>query len=63
MTDDEIRAAAVSMRKRAVLVGMQSSLWDVIFDCEALLEGRQTLVPRDVIENMIREYERDSATA
>ena len=56
MTDAEIRAAIVDMREAAHRAGTLSSLWDVIFDCEALLKGGRTLVPRETIEDMVRDF-------
>ena len=50
MTDDEIRDAIKIMRQRAIRAGPMHALWDLIFDCEALLKDQQTLVPRKQIE-------------
>ena len=55
MTDDELRAAIIAMRKVAQPVGTLHGWWDTIFDCEALLKGGKTLVPRDQIEASVRD--------
>ena len=45
MTDEEtIRAALPHVRRVAQNVGPLHAAWDVIFDAEAWLEGKQTLV-------------------
>lgn len=53
MTDEELRDAIKIMRQRARRVGTQHALWDVIFDCEALLVGGMTAVPREDIERAV----------
>ena len=55
MTNDEIKRAVESMRGRARRVGPQHALWDLIFDCEALLNGERTLLKRADIEAMVRQ--------
>jgi hypothetical protein len=44
------------MRKTASKVGSLHALWDVIFDIDALVQSRQTLVPREEIERMALQY-------
>ena len=55
MTDDEIRDAVAIMRQRATRVGPQHAFWDLIFDCEAMLKGMDTAVPRDKVELAVME--------
>lgn len=50
MTDEEIRDAVKIMRQRASRVGPQHALWDLIIDCEMMLKGLETSVPRPDIE-------------
>lgn len=54
MTDDEIKAAIRIMRTKAQPAGTMHGSWDLIFDAEALLTGRETLLKRDVIEKALR---------
>lgn len=60
MTDDEIREAIRKARSIAAPVGPMHSYWDVIFDAEALLEGKPTIVSRAVIEDELREIEQSA---
>lgn len=53
MTDDEIRALVVKARAIAAPVGPMHALWDVIFDAEALLDGRLTVCAREQIEEYL----------
>ena len=55
MTDDELRDAVAIMRQRASRVGPQHAFWDLIFDCEALLKGMDTAVPREQVERAVME--------
>lgn len=42
--EENLRAATKAARARAGAVGPLHSLWDLIFDAEALLENRPTLL-------------------
>jgi hypothetical protein len=53
MTDDEIRQHIKRLRMTAEAIGAQHALWELIFDAEALLSGRRTLLPRQYIEQML----------
>lgn len=55
MTPSEIRTAVDKLRLAAETVGGMHSNWDLIFDAEALLAGKQTLLSRDVIERELRK--------
>lgn len=47
------------MRGVAARVGPQHAFWDVIFDAEAMLEGKQTLLPHhEVVAAVEREFEK-----
>lgn len=53
MADEELRALVNRARRIAAAVGPQ--LWDVIFDAEAALSGRPSIVPREDIEQELLE--------
>jgi hypothetical protein len=53
-----VRAIEI-MRSVAARTGPQHAFWDVIFDAEALLEGRETLLPKhEVVAAVEREFEK-----
>jgi hypothetical protein len=54
MTDSEISDAVKILRQR-VSRRPDSSLWDVIFDAEALLRGDRTLASREQIEHWLEQ--------
>ena len=54
MTDDELRDALLILTQRATRNGSMDPLWDLVFELEALLLGRPTLVSRGLI---IKEVE------
>jgi len=49
LTDDDLRDACRIMRKKASRVGSAHAWWDLIYDCEALLRGEQTMMTREQI--------------
>jgi hypothetical protein len=56
MTDQQrqrITELITELRKRAVLIGSLSPLWDVIFDLDALLSGKETLLRMTVDEHIL----------
>lgn len=55
MTDDELKDAVLILRQRGKRAWHQHSLWELVFDVEALLEGKPTEMDRAVI---ISEVER-----
>jgi hypothetical protein len=60
MTDDELRDAVKIMRQRATRAGQNAdtwsdALWDLIVDCEMLLKGVETSVPRKEIEQAVEQ--------
>jgi hypothetical protein len=55
MTDDELKDAVLILRQRGKRAWHQYSLWELIYDIEALLDGRPTEMDRAVI---IQEVER-----
>lgn len=59
MTNEELTAAAIAMRRRAQEVGSMSALWDVIFDAEhhAAGEPGKAFMDREAIEDVIRRSE------
>ena len=57
MTDDELNSYVKRARRVAARYGPLHWLWDTIFDAEAILKGRRSLLPLDVIEQQFRESE------
>jgi hypothetical protein len=57
MTDEELRSATVRLRATASPVGPLHAYWDIIFDAEAILEGRRSMLSRIEIERRIRDAE------
>jgi len=53
MTDEELRTAATTLRVKAEAVGPMRADWDLIFDIEGILAGRETLLSRETVEAMI----------
>lgn len=49
MTNDELSAAAKAMRGVASKVGPLHAYWDVIFDIEATVQGRPSILSRDTL--------------
>ena len=52
LTSDQVRQVKRKVsewRERASFAGPQHSLWDLIFDAEALLDGKQTILPAEDI--------------
>ena len=49
-----VRAVEI-MRGIAARVGPQHAYWDLVFDAEAMLEGRKTILP---YHEIVREVER-----
>jgi hypothetical protein len=54
MTDDELRKAAIAMRKIAAPIGPMHAYWDVIFDIEAILKGEKSICSRADCEEIIQ---------
>jgi hypothetical protein len=55
MTDDELKAAIHAARGIAGKVGPMHARWDTIFDAEAILQGKPSMLKRPVIEKMLVE--------
>ena len=53
IANEELRDAIMILRQRAQRVGPQHALWDVIFDAEALIEGKPTILPREEIVALV----------
>jgi hypothetical protein len=55
MSDSEIAAAVAQLRSRAQAVGPLHADWDLIFDAEAILAGKPSLLQRATVEQMLGE--------
>ena len=49
MTDEQMREIAARMREAATKVGTTSTLWDVVFDAEAILTGEVSWADRRTV--------------
>lgn len=58
MTDDQMRVAIKAAREVAQSVGPMHALWDTIFDAEAILAGRPSLLKRDDIERILNKRQK-----
>ncbi|MBY0559840.1 hypothetical protein [Hyphomicrobium sp.] len=55
MTDEELRTATKCARAKASAVGPMHALWDVILDAEAILAGKQSLLSRKQVEEILQK--------
>lgn len=53
MTDEEMLQAAKALRVVASSVGSMHAYWDIIFDAEAIVNGKQSMLPRAAVEKML----------
>ena len=51
-----MREIAARMREAATKVGTTSTLWDVVFDAEAILTGEVSWADRRTIERSLGEW-------
>ena len=56
MTDDQLRIALRATRRRIVGAGKQHAMWDVVFDGEALLDNKPTLLTRRDVETLLAQF-------
>jgi hypothetical protein len=56
VTDEQMREIAARMREAATKVGTTSTLWDVVFDAEAILTGEVSWADRRTIERSLEEW-------
>ena len=59
MTDSELADYVKRGRRRIGSVGPMHAYWDTISDAEAILAGKRSLLERDVIERLLREWLND----
>ena len=58
VTDERMREIAARMREAATKVGTTSTLWDVVFDAEAILTGEVSWADRKTVERSLEEWAR-----
>lgn len=56
MTNAELKEAAQKARDEAARYGSMHGMWDVIFDAEAILQGKPSIAPRDAVERLLTEF-------
>jgi hypothetical protein len=56
VTDERMREIAARMREAAMKVGTTSTLWDVVFDAEAILTGEVSWADRKTVERSLEEW-------
>lgn len=52
----EVQSCVATMRSVAAIVGPLHGLWDVIFDAEALLQGRATIVSPEKLVQIMKAW-------
>ena len=57
VTDERTREIAARMRDAATKVGTTSTLWDVVFDAEAILTG-DVRADRNTVERSLEEWDK-----
>ena len=55
VTDERMREIAARMREVATKAGTTSTLWDVVFDAEAILTGEVSWADRKSVERSLEE--------
>ena len=58
VTDEQMREIAARMREAATKVGTTSTLWDLVFDAEAILTGEVSWADRKTVERSLEEWAR-----
>ena len=56
VTDERMREIAARMREVATKAGTTSTLWDVVFDAEAILTGEVSWADRKTVERSLEEW-------